>query len=100
VEPPDAIPRQVQRSANRGANDADAEQSADPDPDPEPGDAQVPKETAAAVAYWLSKNPLMEFAAIAERIGRSERTVRRNLPPGFQRPPTATRAGAGRDGSR
>jgi hypothetical protein len=98
-EPPAAIPSQDQRSANGGANHADAEQPADPDP--EPSDAEVPKETAAAVAYWLSRNPLMEFAAIAERIGRSERTVRRNLPPGFQRPPpTATRAGAGRVGSR
>ncbi|MFV2021716.1 hypothetical protein [Micromonospora sp. LOL_023] len=62
---------------------------ADDDP-PTPGDdgepPEVPGETAAAVAYWLDVDPRMGYDEIARRIGRTERTVRRNLPPGFRRP--------------
>ncbi len=47
---------------------------------------QMPGETAAAVAYWLDADPNMGYDEIARRIGRTERTVRRNLPPGFHRP--------------
>ncbi|MEV5692023.1 hypothetical protein [Micromonospora globbae] len=51
-----------------------------------PGQApEVPGETAAAVAYWLKVDPTMGYDEIAKRIGRTERTVRRNLPPGFRR---------------
>ncbi|MFI7208070.1 hypothetical protein [Micromonospora aurantiaca (nom. illeg.)] len=51
-----------------------------------PGEAPgVPGETAAAVAYWLNVDPTMGYDEIAKRIGRTERTVRRNLPPGFRR---------------
>ncbi|MFB9238152.1 hypothetical protein ACFFWC_21780 [Plantactinospora siamensis] len=45
----------------------------------------VPSETPAAVAYWLGINPDMGYDEIARRIGRTERTVRRNLPPGHRR---------------
>ncbi|MEG3635534.1 hypothetical protein [Micromonospora palythoicola] len=45
-----------------------------------------PNATAAAVAYLLGRDPHMGYDEIARRIGRTERTVRRNLPPGFRRP--------------
>ncbi|WBB93411.1 hypothetical protein [Verrucosispora sp. WMMC514] len=47
--------------------------------------SQSPGATAAAVAYWLGLDPQMAYDEIARRIGRTERTVRRNLPPGFRR---------------
>ncbi|NED50961.1 DUF2637 domain-containing protein [Micromonospora aurantiaca] len=43
--------------------------------------AQVAAATPAAVAYWYQQDPSMHPAQIAERIGRSERTVRRYWPP-------------------
>ncbi|WP_416901341.1 hypothetical protein [Micromonospora echinospora] len=48
--------------------------------------SKIPTETAAAVAYWLGIDPHMGYDDIARRIGRTERTVRRNVPPGFRRP--------------
>ncbi|MEV0157703.1 DUF2637 domain-containing protein [Micromonospora sp. NPDC050686] len=42
---------------------------------------KVPSDTAAAVAYWHHRDPDLHPAQIAERIGRSERTVRRHWPP-------------------
>ncbi|MGJ3224799.1 DUF2637 domain-containing protein [Micromonospora aurantiaca (nom. illeg.)] len=42
---------------------------------------QVAAATPAAVAYWYQRDPSMHPAQIAERIGRSERTVRRYWPP-------------------
>ncbi|WBB48447.1 hypothetical protein O3597_25755 [Verrucosispora sp. WMMA2044] len=47
--------------------------------------AAVPGATAAAVAYWLNLDPQLGYDEIARRVGRTERTVRRNLPPGFRR---------------
>jgi hypothetical protein len=44
----------------------------------------VPSQTAAAVAHWYWQDPAMHPAVIAEKIGKSERTVRRYWPP---RPP-------------
>ena len=44
-------------------------------------DLAVPSQTAAAVAYWHRRNPDLHPAQIGERIGRSERTVRRYWPP-------------------
>ncbi len=41
----------------------------------------VPPSTAAAVAYWHRQDPTLHPAQIGERIGRSERTVRRYWPP-------------------
>jgi hypothetical protein len=43
--------------------------------------AEVPSDTAAAVAYWHRRDPHLHPAEIAGRIGRSERTVRRYWPP-------------------
>ncbi|MGW5669822.1 DUF2637 domain-containing protein [Micromonospora sp. NPDC003776] len=52
-----------------------------PDPsDDRPAD-KAPADTAAAVAYWHHRDPDLHPAQIAERIGRSERTVRRHWPP-------------------
>ncbi|MGC4808734.1 hypothetical protein [Micromonospora sp. DT233] len=57
---------------------------------PGPGDPEeqqeIPDGTAAAVAYLLGVDPQMGYDEIAKRIGRTERTVRRNLPSGFRRP--------------
>nr|WP_233600029.1 DUF2637 domain-containing protein [Micromonospora sp. M71_S20] len=54
------------------------------DPAPEGGrnSADVPPDTAGAVAYWYRQDPSLHPAEIATRIGRSERTVRRYWPPG------------------
>ncbi|WP_375155037.1 DUF2637 domain-containing protein [Micromonospora sp. 4G55] len=41
----------------------------------------VPTNTAAAVAYWHSRDPELHPSQVAARIGRSERTVRRYWPP-------------------
>ncbi|MEU1968922.1 DUF2637 domain-containing protein [Micromonospora sediminicola] len=43
--------------------------------------AEVPSDTAGAVAYWYRRDPSLRPADIATRIGRSERTVRRYWPP-------------------
>jgi hypothetical protein len=53
--------------------------------DGEGNDAAVPADTAAAVAYWHSRDPSLHPADIATRIGRSERTVRRYWPPAASR---------------
>ncbi|MGC4855180.1 DUF2637 domain-containing protein [Micromonospora sp. DT4] len=42
--------------------------------------AEVPSDTAGAVAYWYRQDPSLHPADIATRIGRSERTVRRYWP--------------------
>ncbi|MDG4760353.1 DUF2637 domain-containing protein [Micromonospora sp. WMMD710] len=38
-------------------------------------------DTAAAVAYWRRRDPALQPGEVAERIGRSERTVRRHWQP-------------------
>lgn len=43
--------------------------------------AEVPPDTAGAVAYWYRQDPSLHPADIANKIGRSERTVRRYWPP-------------------
>ncbi|WP_326564441.1 DUF2637 domain-containing protein [Micromonospora peucetia] len=43
--------------------------------------AEVPPDSAGAVAYWYRQDPSLHPAEIATRIGRSERTVRRYWPP-------------------
>ncbi|MFC7547460.1 DUF2637 domain-containing protein [Plantactinospora sp. GCM10030261] len=72
-------------------NTPGAAQEIEPDPlesqehDPEPDDgtssAEVPPDTAGAVAYWHRQDPSLHPADIATRISRSERTVRRYWPP-------------------
>ncbi|MGC4856658.1 hypothetical protein ACLQ24_25625 [Micromonospora sp. DT4] len=54
-------------------------------------DAQVPRGTAQAVAYWLRKEPNLDPELIAERIGKSLRSVYRYLPPDYPRRPGIAR---------
>ncbi|MDG4795014.1 hypothetical protein [Micromonospora sp. WMMD1082] len=55
--------------------------------------SQIPRKTAAAVAYWLGRDPRMELDELARRVGKTERTVRRYLPPSWR---PATRTGSRR----
>ncbi|MFC6022946.1 hypothetical protein ACFP2T_43200 [Plantactinospora solaniradicis] len=55
------------------------------------GDSEVPKGTAEAVAYWLRKDPNMDPELLAERIGKSLRSVYRYLPPDYPRQPGTAR---------
>ncbi|MCZ7421172.1 DUF2637 domain-containing protein [Verrucosispora sp. WMMA2121] len=57
------------------------DQGHDLDPDHGRSSAEVPPDTAGAVAYWYRQDPSLHPADIATRIGRSERTVRRYWPP-------------------
>ncbi|GAB1644294.1 DUF2637 domain-containing protein [Krasilnikovia sp. MM14-A1259] len=54
---------------------------ADPPPHEDADRDVVPTETAAAVAYWLRRDPTMHPDDIAARVGRSTRQVRRYMPP-------------------
>ncbi|MDG4761404.1 DUF2637 domain-containing protein [Micromonospora sp. WMMD710] len=56
-------------------------QGHDTEPDEGTSSAEVPLDTAGAVAYWYRQDPSLHPADIATRIGRSERTVRRYWPP-------------------
>ncbi|SCL20367.1 Protein of unknown function [Micromonospora pallida] len=69
--------------AFRGDTDHDWDETSTPAKAEERSEG--PTDTVAAVAYWLNVDPRMRLDEIARRIGRSERTVRRNLPPGFRR---------------
>ncbi|MDG4817013.1 MULTISPECIES: hypothetical protein [unclassified Micromonospora] len=51
----------------------------------------VPRETREAVAYWLRREPDIEPERIAERIGKSLRSVYRYLPPDYPRRPGIAR---------
>ncbi|PZG15612.1 hypothetical protein C1I95_19270 [Micromonospora craterilacus] len=42
-----------------------------------PNGGKVPDKTAAAVAYWLTRNPEMGLDELAQKIGKAPRTVRR-----------------------
>lgn len=54
-------------------------------------DPQMPKTTADAVAYWLRREPNLDPALLAARIGRSLRSVYRYLPPDYPRRPGIAR---------
>lgn len=51
----------------------------------------VPRKTREAVAYWLRREPDIEPERIAERIGKSLRSVYRYLPPDYPRRPGIAR---------
>ncbi|SCF42739.1 hypothetical protein GA0070216_115116 [Micromonospora matsumotoense] len=51
----------------------------------------IPQGTAEAVAYWLRKEPNMDPELLAERIGKSLRSVYRHLPPDYPRRPGIAR---------
>ncbi|MEV2241087.1 hypothetical protein [Micromonospora sp. NPDC049891] len=55
------------------------------------GCAEAPRTTAEAVAYWLRREPNLDPELLAERIGRSLRSVYRYLPPDYPRRPGIAR---------
>ncbi|MGC4856937.1 DUF2637 domain-containing protein [Micromonospora sp. DT4] len=81
----------VENSDERDKDTPGATQQIEPDPfggqrhEPQPdgreSSAEMPSDTAGAVAYWYRQDPALHPADIATRIGRSERTVRRYWPP-------------------
>ncbi|RFS38999.1 hypothetical protein [Micromonospora craniellae] len=55
-------------------------------------DSEAPKGTAEAVAYWLRKEPNLDPELLAERIGKSLRSIYRHLPQDYPRRPGIARA--------
>ncbi|MEU5554460.1 hypothetical protein ABZ738_32295 [Micromonospora sp. NPDC047793] len=55
-------------------------------------DSEAPKGTAEAVAYWLRKEPNLDPELLAERIGKSLRSIYRYLPQDYPRRPGIARA--------
>ncbi|MEU6022587.1 hypothetical protein [Micromonospora sp. NPDC047134] len=55
------------------------------------GHPQVPKTTAEAVAYWLRREPNLDPELLAQKIGKSLRSVYRYLPPDYPRRPGIAR---------
>ncbi|WP_330440493.1 hypothetical protein OHB44_09910 [Micromonospora sp. NBC_00821] len=72
------------RGANADEETDDGDQNVDADAD---ADSEVPRGTAQAVAYWLRKEPNLDPELLAERIGKSLRSVYRYLPPDYPRRP-------------
>ncbi|MFI6163080.1 hypothetical protein ACIA59_24400 [Micromonospora haikouensis] len=54
--------------------------------------SETPAGTAEAVAYWLGKDPDMDLEVLADRIGKSLRSVYRYLPPDYPRKPGLARS--------
>ncbi|MGC4864669.1 hypothetical protein ACLQ3B_04440 [Micromonospora sp. DT53] len=75
--------------ADEETDDGDPDAAADDANDDE--DSEVPRGTAQAVAYWLRKEPNLDPELLAERIGRSLRSVYRYLPPDYPRRPGIAR---------
>jgi hypothetical protein len=73
--------------------DPEDEDPEDDDPDDD-DDPETPTGTADAVAYWLSRNPDMDLEVLAEKIGKSLRSVYRYLPPDYPRKPGLARSRA------
>jgi hypothetical protein len=72
-----------------------------PSPGDENGDGP-PAGTAAAVAYWRAHEPNLSVKQIAEKVGRSTRTVRRvldRLPDGVPAAPDSADTGRGVNGA-
>jgi hypothetical protein len=96
VPPPDepAAADPADRSEDRrdvAAEDIDEEIGDDQDAASGDGDSEVPRGTAEAVAYWLRREPNLDPELLAERIGRSLRSVYRYLPPDYPRRPGIAR---------
>ncbi|MGX4657845.1 hypothetical protein ACWCHM_29620 [Micromonospora sp. SCSIO 07396] len=54
-------------------------------------ESEVPQGTAEAVAYWLRREPDMDLELLAEKVGRSRRSVYRYLPADYPRRPGIAR---------
>ncbi|MFD6754892.1 hypothetical protein [Micromonospora gifhornensis] len=63
------------------------------------GKTAAPMNTAEAVAYWLRKEPDLAPEILAERVGRSLRSVYRYLPADYPRRPGIARGRTRRTGS-
>ncbi|MEU5931084.1 hypothetical protein [Micromonospora sp. NPDC047187] len=81
-------------NADEETDDGDPDAAADDTNDDE--DSEVPRGTAQAVAYWLRKEPNLDPELLAERIGKSLRSVYRYLPPDYPRRPGIARRRTGR----
>ncbi|MFI5851573.1 DUF2637 domain-containing protein [Micromonospora chalcea] len=77
----DDAPGDSEEARRVGGARADDAKTAATIPSDHESAAQIAAATPAAVAYWYQRDPSMHPAQIAERIGRSERTVRRYWPP-------------------
>ncbi|MEV6377760.1 hypothetical protein [Micromonospora musae] len=102
-DPPQALPpldepadtdRPREAEANQDVSRDDRDENTDePAPastDPD-DDLRVPTATAEAVAYWLRKEPNLDPELLAQRIGKSLRSVYRYLPPSYPRRPGVAR---------
>ncbi len=91
--PPHAAPPDGPAVANPAGGSEDDKDSAGDDADDEvgDGDSEIPQTTAEAVAYWLRKEPNLDPELLAERIGKSLRSVYRYLPPDYPRRPGIAR---------
>ncbi|WP_175440094.1 hypothetical protein [Micromonospora nigra] len=74
--------------ANQETNDGDQDAASDAN---DGEDSEVPQGTAQAVAYWLNKEPNLDPELLAEKIGKSLRSVYRYLPPDYPRRPGIAR---------
>ncbi|MEU8419348.1 hypothetical protein AB0C15_00540 [Micromonospora sp. NPDC048835] len=81
-------------NADEETDDGDQNAAADDANDNE--DSDMPRGTAQAVAYWLRKEPNLDPELLAERIGKSLRSVYRYLPPDYPRRPGIARRRPGR----
>ncbi len=88
--PPATLPPRKPTGTGRAGRSDDRKDVADEDADGD-GDPKVPTSTAEAVAYWLRREPNIAPEMLAERIGRSLRSVYRYLPADYPRRPGIAR---------
>ncbi|MEU8158827.1 hypothetical protein [Micromonospora parva] len=84
-ESEDVAGEDVDDETDDGAQDAVGDDETDEE------DSELPQGTAQAVAYWLRKEPHLDPEVLAERIGKSLRSVYRYLPPDYPRRPGVAR---------
>lgn len=90
-----AAPAQAESATPPAAGPTDEPSAADHPPPGATGHESPPSsDTARVVAYWRQRDPELTAAAIARKIGKSERTVRRNWL-NDQHAPTADLAAGG-----
>ncbi|MFI6273079.1 hypothetical protein [Micromonospora zamorensis] len=85
VDDKDVLGANADEETDNGDQDAAADDANDDE------DSEVPRGTAQAVAYWLRKEPNLDPELLAERIGKSLRSVYRYLPPDYPRRPGIAR---------
>ncbi|MEU7800695.1 hypothetical protein AB0B10_15630 [Micromonospora arborensis] len=85
VDDKDILGANADEKTDGGDQDAVADDANDDE------DSEMPRGTAQAVAYWLRKEPNLDPELLAERIGKSLRSVYRYLPPDYPRRPGIAR---------